>query len=821
MANKWWRIGAASNWQWANGWDIAEGGPGGDGEPTATEPAYFSQTSSTYKCTVNTSGELCHSLATKSTITGGSDNGDSEIDLGTYDLDIKNDMDIDGVDGSNKMIITIGVSASNGLIVRGNATWHSTNTILNLQLASIIQSYGNWMADGFAYFGTDKRGRFFKLGNGNYCQTQGQNRWDYFKIDTGVTLSVPAGKNCYFQDGEGSGFDLLGTLTVPATGSAEIGGGAWVIGVASDITGAGDIKFQADDATTFTINKAGAFSFTGNIEVQTTSWYDRTIFIGDFSNAGSYYITDEWNGPGAAGVMNNAAGTLKTNGFQIKQPNSKNITINNATNNPSFEFGGSIDVKVDAGGTLTWTKGTGTIKGVASSGTATWAWHGLTIEAVEIDCDGAITQLTENVTTENFTLTNGIFQDNGKTLTSLGSVEIADLANKYVSTGVLGLTGTGNLANPHSTNIFKSILIAGSSITLTTIDDVYTKQIGIGDSTTLTGTDILYIVNPTVNNFMQPNNTGSLDCPTNITLDAGRENVGFTLDDNLTLANSSSNALTITTALDINNLTLDTGSALIIQNTLNTDAFVINGTFNDGGQAVTINGNLTIANVASRITSTGIWTANDDINISNPHSTNILNQLNIAATKTLSRATAIYAKKVVLGNNAGLDGAFVLSIINPSGNDFLTLGTNATITQGNIEITLDANRSNIGFTTVVDFTMKSSASKKLTITSNLTVNDIEIEANAHIETEAGLNGIDTNVDGELTLDPTETNIVTDISGSGTLHSATASTATLYYRGNNTFAGVLDKVILEEYPPARATQAAYYGANMDKAFHIMI
>jgi len=82
-------------------------------------------------------------------------------------------------------------------------------------------------------------------------------------------------------------------------------------------------------------------------------------------------------------------------------------------------------------------------------------------------------------------------------------------------------------------------------------------------------------------------------------------------------------------------MTIDTASITVAS----FDASATSIAINDGGHSVTVNGNILIANTASRLTSTGIWTQGASGNISNPQSGNYFKQLIIAGSGVITTMT--------------------------------------------------------------------------------------------------------------------------------------------------------------------------------------
>lgn len=102
-----------------------------------------------------------------------------------------------------------------------------------------------------------------------------------------------------------------------------------------------------------------------------------------------------------------------------------NLTVACETSNPSWSVGGDVDF-VEGAGTLTWTKGTGTITFDGTSDQdANFLGNAVEDIRIEKDSDTAKVRLTGNVTTDAFNGTRGRFDLDGNTLTSIGNVIVS------------------------------------------------------------------------------------------------------------------------------------------------------------------------------------------------------------------------------------------------------------------------------------------------------------------------------------------------------------------------------------------------------------
>ena len=102
---------------------------------------------------------------------------------------------------------------------------------------------------------------------------------------------------------------------------------------------------------------------------------------------------------------------------------------------------------------------------------------------------------------ESFTLTTGTYVDSARPHTIAGS--IVNTAGTLTSTGAWTMTATGNLLNNASTSRFASLTIGtGATFTATMTGNVYTAKAALAADATLTGNVILYLFQPTANNYL-------------------------------------------------------------------------------------------------------------------------------------------------------------------------------------------------------------------------------------------------------------------------------------------------------------------------------
>nr|MBA3845830.1 hypothetical protein [Planctomycetota bacterium] len=127
---------------------------------------------------------------------------------------------------------------------------------------------------------------------------------------------------------------------------------------------------------------------------------------------------------------------------EISNSSTNDFTIDNDTNDANYVFEGSLTLSNTGGGTLTWTKGSGTLTfSGAGSGTQSLDFLDKSVEAIVIDDAGTRKQLTTNgVTTTALTVTAGTFDLNGENLARAA-------AGAVVNDAVIRLQGSETLTN--------------------------------------------------------------------------------------------------------------------------------------------------------------------------------------------------------------------------------------------------------------------------------------------------------------------------------------------------------------------------------------
>jgi len=292
-------------------------------------------------------------------------NATGKLDIATFNNIITDFLNISG-------ILEIATSADLGLYANG--IFFVAGSTGDFQIDSKINNSGNLSIANANIFTTKRSAIYTQIGNGNLDNPDSQNFFYSFIINAGVTATLTG--NCRGCDGSCDKTIINGEINTGVY-SAYIGGNnIFTLGVNSEFSGAGNLKIAIASGTTITNNKVGAFLFTGDVEIRGGA-DTRLLPAMDISN-GNLKVENLVDSTTFITIPE--AGTHKYIDFEITSDNSGvTATMLNSTNNPSFEFSGSINLN-NGPGTLTtvWTRGTGTI--TLSGGTANFDPDSQTIE---------------------------------------------------------------------------------------------------------------------------------------------------------------------------------------------------------------------------------------------------------------------------------------------------------------------------------------------------------------------------------------------------------------------------------------------------------
>jgi len=273
----------------------------------------------------------------------------------------------------------------------------------------------------------------------------------------------------------------------------------------------------------------------------------------------------------------------------------------------------------------TLTSGSGTLTFDATTGTPTLKAQTASnaLGNIIVNNAGVTSFILQNtIGCGSFDLQAGKFDPDVNAIAPAGNITIASGAT-LENTGTWLPLGTYNIINTNISNRFGGIVLgASSSGTMTGV--VYTKSIASASGTTFDKATFDLFV------------SGSLSY-TNVTLTAG---TGKTVFD------GTSGSFNLTAAgqnlgdLELNNA----GATIVLQDTLLCGKFdAVAGTFTDNGKTLVADDDITIANVANMINSTGFWSITAvAANLSNPNSTNRLSSFFPGGTSVVTLIGDVY-----------------------------------------------------------------------------------------------------------------------------------------------------------------------------------
>lgn len=437
---------------------------GASGYPDANDDTATFNGTWTSNATVNVSwtvGEITTTSAYTGTITqaaatviddAGAENGNFTIganntwDVSTYDITVDGAAAITGV-------FKMGTTGATGATFNGTFTTSAANT-LDLQTDSIIIFHGDIVLNddsmvnvnrGEVYIGTSCNIDTSDTGEGFYFMT----------VNAGQTLAFTGSGAGKLTHADGNGFNLIGILDIAVNKNCAIGCGATgslTIGNAADINSSqagAKLLLQITDGATITNNRASAFGINEDVEFNHNKSGSMLILAWNFSNAD---IIIQFNGTNKTFIT--TAGTLKGKNLSLNTGTTGHI-ITNSANNPSFTFTESVNLKVSTQTLTTYTKGTGTwtLAEDTVGSTKTFNFEGFTIEDIVVNTGtaGDTKQLTNHVTTDSLTLTQGTFDIQTYNCTSSGltNVTAGGILTIGTSSGT-GLTTAGLTANDTS-----------------------------------------------------------------------------------------------------------------------------------------------------------------------------------------------------------------------------------------------------------------------------------------------------------------------------------------------------------------------------------
>lgn len=299
--------------------------------------------------------------------------------------------------------------------------------------------------------------RFSRTGTTTFSpatQTDWAGALDDVTIDAGTTI-VTAGANWQQQYKH---LVLNGTLNV-ADAAWAISYGRADLGPASRVTGGKGTAYGR-----FHVSCGTGVSTQKGIEIADGAVIDCHEFrVSDFQPGYHFtpytYDVDLFVVQQAAGlttdILEPESGIyIITGDFELEnQHGTDTLELRNSTNNPNIQIGGDLIWDKQDAGTITWTKGTGTLT-FNGSGAQDADFAGSTVENIVVNKSGGTLTFTAGWTADSFLAIAGTVDFNGQTIETVGDFIItkgaaiatgADAMDGVALTvgGFLSLNGTG------------------------------------------------------------------------------------------------------------------------------------------------------------------------------------------------------------------------------------------------------------------------------------------------------------------------------------------------------------------------------------------
>jgi len=385
-------IGSGSDWNTDSNWSTTSGGAGGASFPTSADDAIFDSNSGS--CTLDANA-ACLSLKIGQSGSAYA----STLSLSTFALSI----------GSGGFDCTYGGSAtvnagSSTITCAGNFDNQDVGTYTYGTSLLVMTGNGTTITSQF-----NKDIYSVQISNNASVSLAGSNRLECLgdiTIDSGSTLT--ASTVALWSSGSGT-VTINGTLT----GTSTLNG---TFGTTIALGATGTISINAVTILSNTVTNAGGTWAT------TTVTSDQDLTIGAGTYGGTWLIRVA--GAYTRSVTVNGALTF-TGGFTLQCTNAGGVITFNNSGNYSHVFQGNFTIDQTAG-TLTWTKGTGTITFSGSNNQTITTPSGWTdrLEDIVINKTAGNVTLAGNVYTDSFTGTStgtGKFDPNGKEVDTSGN----------------------------------------------------------------------------------------------------------------------------------------------------------------------------------------------------------------------------------------------------------------------------------------------------------------------------------------------------------------------------------------------------------------
>lgn len=367
MANRFWVNDDADNdANVAANWSATSGGSGGAGVPTGSDDVVLDSAVND-NCTL-TANFACLSLSIN--LTGGYT---GQFDAVTFDLAI----------GTGTVDFT--TSQANKILM-GSGTWTCDGNWISSPMggSAFLQETADLVMTG-----TSK--------NLTLNSNEGRNARNA-TIAAGATITTTGG-------------GLIQPLTVANGGALTINTGSLTTGGNSTV----GTSCTVDGTGTWVIkNGANITSLGSAVAVDVTFQRANDIAAGTYSGA------VQFSGAGASNTMTFLGDVVFTGAVTVGQSNNV-LTFANSVNNPDITIQGAFDL-TPVGGSVTWTKGTGTIT-ISGSSSQNIDFNGETIEDLTINKSAGDLVMMGGFITDVFTGTStgsGDFDPNGQDIESVG-----------------------------------------------------------------------------------------------------------------------------------------------------------------------------------------------------------------------------------------------------------------------------------------------------------------------------------------------------------------------------------------------------------------
>lgn len=314
----------------------------------------------------------------------------------------------------------IGISSSNGFTCSGFTA--NIGSSLDFQNTSKINNGGNYSCPNAQVFLNSNRGIYTQTGSGNYSEPFNGNYFYSWTQNSGVTTTLTTVS--YITSYLTTYCTINGTVTGPYTLNIGVAAtGIMTIGSSADIS-TSLLSFYTLNGATYINNKTSAFT-TSVVNCAYSGVDMLTIPAWDFSNS---YVTIQ----GSSVALRSryiSYGTLSCKNLTITSILG-NIVYLNCSNNPSFIISGNITFTTTDD--VIYTKGSGTITLIGTTGTQTIDFNGKSVESLVVAASGSTKQLvsTKNVSTPSLAVSGGTFDFNTSSCNVSGAVSIS-------STGIL------------------------------------------------------------------------------------------------------------------------------------------------------------------------------------------------------------------------------------------------------------------------------------------------------------------------------------------------------------------------------------------------